>query len=101
MNTNKLKPNHPGIILLEEFLKPMKISQYKLAKNIGVTQTRISKIIKTERSISPDTALRLALYFNTTAEFWVNLQSHYDLKLTREKLGDRLENEIIPYEDAA
>ena len=101
MFTKELLPTHPGEILLEEFLKPLEISQYKLAKEIGVPETRINKIVKGERSITPDTALRLALYFGTTAEFWINLQSHYDLKITRKKSDKVIAKQVHPFKKAA
>lgn len=97
----KLLPIHPGEILEEEFLKPMEISHYRLAKDIGVPQTRISKIIKGERGITPDTALRLSRYFDVTAEFWMNLQANYDLSITRKKVGKIIEKEVRPVEKAA
>lgn len=77
----KLKPIHPGEILSEEFLKPLELSQYKLAKGINVSPIRISEIIHGERSISVDAALRLGKFFKTTAVFWINLQNHYDLQM--------------------
>jgi len=94
-------PTHPGEILEEEFLKPLKISHYKLAKGIRVPQTRISKIIKGERGVTPDTALRLGRYFNVTAEFWTNLQANYDLKMARKKFGKTIEKEVHQLDDAA
>ena len=97
----KLTPIHPGEILLEEFLKPMGISQYKLAKDIGVPQARISKIIKSERGITPDTALRLSYYFNMSAEFWINSQAGYELKKARNILGKLIKKEVIPLDEAA
>lgn len=97
----KLLPIHPGEILEEEFLKPMEISHYRLAKDIGVPQTRISKIIKGDRGITPDTALRLGRYFNVTAEFWMNLQANYDLSITRKKIGKMIEKEVHPLDKAA
>jgi len=101
MSRTKLKPTHPGEMLVEEFLKPMGITQYKLAKDIAVPQARISKIVKGERSISPDTALRLACYFNMSAEFWMNLQAGYDLKLARKRIGRSIEKDVIPLDEAA
>jgi addiction module HigA family antidote len=101
MKRRKLSPTMPGDILLYEFLKPMKISQYKLAKAIQVTQIRISQIIQGKRAITPDTALRLGRYFNTTAEFWINMQAGYDLKIARQKIGDRINKTIRPAEEAA
>ncbi|OGT60593.1 MAG: addiction module antidote protein, HigA family [Gammaproteobacteria bacterium RIFCSPHIGHO2_12_FULL_45_12] len=94
MSLKNILPTHPGEILEEEFLKPMEISRYKLAKDICVPQTRISKIIKGERGITPDTALRLAQYFNMTAEFWMNLQANDDLKIARKKTGKAIEKEV-------
>ena len=87
-------PTHPGEILLEEFLKPMGISQYRLAKDIGVPAMRISKIVRGERGISADTALRLARYFGMSVEFWTGIQTHYDTELAKIKLADRLEKEV-------
>jgi len=86
-------PVHPGEILLEEFLNPIGISQYRLAKDIGVPAIRI-KIIHGERGISADTALRLARYFGMSVEFWTGIQTHYDTELARMNLGDRLEIEV-------
>ena len=88
------KPTHPGEILLEEFLKPMGISQYRLAKDIGVPAMRISKIVRNERGISADTALRLARYFGMTVDFWTGIQVHYDTEMTKMSLGNRLEQEV-------
>jgi antitoxin HigA-1 len=79
---------HPGKILLEDFLKPMGLSQYRLAKEIGVTQRRIGLICAGQRGITPDTALRLAAFFGTDAQSWVNLQSHYDTELARETMEE-------------
>ena len=81
---------HPGEILLEDFLKPMGISQYRLAKEIGVTQRRIGLICTGQRAITPDTALRLAAFFGTDAQSWVNLQAHYDTELAREAMAEVL-----------
>lgn len=96
MNINTIPPIHPGEILLEEYLKPMKISQYKLAKDIGVPATRIAAIIKGERAISADTALRFARYFNTSKDFWLNLQKHYELVLAENSLGKDELQKICP-----
>jgi addiction module HigA family antidote len=79
----KLKPISPGEILLEEFLKPLGISQSRLARDLSVPVGRVNDIVQGKRAITPDTALRLAVYFNMTPEFWMNLQSHYDLKLAQ------------------
>ncbi len=87
-------PIHPGEILLEEFLKPMQISQYQLAKDIGVPPMRISKIVRSERGISADTALRLARYFGMSVEFWTGIQTHYEVELARMELADRIEKEV-------
>jgi len=87
-------PIHPGEILLEEFLKPMGISQYRLAKDINVPAMRINKICKKNAGISADTALRLARYFGTSVEFWTGIQSHYDTERVKMNLGDRLEKEV-------
>jgi addiction module HigA family antidote len=84
----------PGEILEEDFLKPMGLSQYRLAKDIGVPPRRINEIVKGERSITADTALRLGRYFRMSAQFWLNLQSHYDLEIEGERLGRRLEREV-------
>jgi addiction module HigA family antidote len=101
MPIKNLKPTHPGEILEKEFLQPMGISQYRLAKDIAVPQTRISKIIKKQRGITSDTALRLSRYFNVTAEFWMNLQMSYDLKIARKKMGKIIEKQVLPFEEAA
>lgn len=94
MSTREIPPIHPGEILLEEYLKPMSISQYRLAKDINVDPRRINEIIHGQRSITADTALRLARYFGTSERFWLNLQSRYDLELQKMQLGDRLEKEV-------
>ena len=90
-------PIHPGEVLLEEFLQPMGISQYRLAKNISVAQRRISEITQGKRSITADTALRLGRYFGMEAQFWLNLQSRYDLLCAEAELDKRLEKEVTPY----
>ena len=89
-----LKPIHPGEILLEEFLKPMEISQYRLAKDISVPPRRINEIVHEKRGISPDTALRLARYFGISESFWANLQSRYDLQCEKQRLKTRLVREV-------
>lgn len=91
----KMNPIHPGEVLLEEFLKPMEISQYKLAQSISVPARRINEIVHGKRSISADTALRLGRFFKMSAAFWINLQSHYDLAIQSDKLGKKLESEVI------
>ena len=89
-----LPPIHPGEILLEEFLQPMEISQYRLAKDIGVPPRRINEIVHGKRSISADTALRLSRYFGLSERFWMNLQSRYDLEVEKDRLKGRLEQEV-------
>jgi addiction module HigA family antidote len=96
----KLNPIHPGEVLWEEFLKPMGISQNRLALNIGVPPRRINEIVLGKRGITADTALRLAKFFGTSAEFWLGLQSQYDLDVTAEELGKRLEQEVREYANA-
>jgi len=91
---SKLVPIHPGEVLLEEFLKPLGISQYRLARDINVPPRRINEIIHRIRAVTADTALRLARYFGTSAAFWMNLQARCDLEVQRDKLGRRLEREI-------
>jgi len=90
----KLPLPHPGEILDEEFLKPLKITQYRLAKDIGVPARRINEIVHGKRSISADTALRFSRYFGNSAEFWLNLQAHYDLAKAKDKLAEILETEV-------
>jgi len=84
-------PVHPGEILLEEFLTPLAVSQYRLAKEIGVPARRINEIVHGQRRISADTALRLARFFGTSERFWINLQARYDLEVEKDRLGDALE----------
>lgn len=93
-------PIHPGEILLEEFLKPMGITQYRLAKDIGVPQMRINKIVRGERGISADTALRLARYFGMSVEFWTGIQTHYEIETAKMALADKLEKEVKVYASA-
>ena len=90
----KLDPIKPGEILLEEFLKPMAISQNRLAKDINVPANRISQIINGKRDITTDTALRLGHYFNIEPEFWLNLQTHYNIKKAKNKIGKKIKKEI-------
>ncbi len=94
MAAKKLAPVHPGEILLLEFLEPLGVSQYRLAKDINVPPRRINEIVKVCRSITANTALRLARYFNTSERFWLNLQSHYDLKIERDRLGTSLQQDV-------
>ncbi|MFC1652314.1 HigA family addiction module antitoxin [Planctomycetota bacterium] len=90
----KIAPVHPGEVLLEEFLQPMGISQYRLAKDTGLAPRRINEIVHGKRAITANTALRLGHYFNVPAQFWMNLQSHHDLEVESDKLGSRLETEV-------
>ena len=94
MSARRLQPIHPGEILREEFLDPMGISQYRLAKDITVDPRRINAIIQGKRAITADTALRLSRYFGTSERFWLNLQAQYDLEVERDELGPRLEKEV-------
>jgi len=90
----KMKPIHPGEVLLEEFLTPMGISQYRLAKDTSVPARRINEIVHGARSVTADTALRLGRYFGTSAQFWLNLQTHFDLEVQEDKIGGRLDVEV-------
>jgi len=96
MTRKKFPPVHPGVVLLEDFLKPAGITQYRLAKSIGVPQRRIGEIVQGGRAISADTALRLGRFFGMEAQFWMNLQAHYDLEVARDALSVRLEREVEP-----
>ncbi len=96
MKKEKMAPIHPGEILQEDFLIPMEISQYRLAKDISVPPRRINEIVHGKRAVSADTALRLSKYFGTSERFWLNIQAKYDLEVEKDKLGDRLENEVHP-----
>ena len=97
MANEKLTPIHPGEILLEEFLKPMGISQYRLAKDINVPARRINEIVQCKRAITPDTALRLSKYFGLSERFWVNLQARFALEVQQGRLKNRLEKEVRVY----
>ncbi len=92
-----LDPIHPGEILMEEFLKPMGISQYRLAKDINVPARRINEIVQGKRSITPDTALRLSRFFGLSERFWINLQTRYDLEREKDRLNNRLDDEVHVY----
>lgn len=94
MKTKKMAPVHPGEILIEEFLDPLGISQYRLAKDISVPPRRINEIVQGKRSITADTALRLSRYFGLSERFWLNLQSRYDLEMEKDKLDVRLAKEV-------
>ena len=93
---DKLSPTHPGEVLLEEFIKPMNLSQNRLAIDIGVDTRRINEIVLGKRSVTADTALRLARYFGNSPQFWLGLQSQYDLDVTKDALGKRLDREVRP-----
>ncbi|TRZ80930.1 addiction module antidote protein, HigA family [bacterium] len=94
MRKRKIKPIHPGEVLREEFLKPLNITQYRLAKDIAVPPIRISEIVREKRAISTNTALRLAKYFSNSPQFWLNLQSHYELETQKEELANVLQKEV-------
>ena len=94
MREKTISPIHPGEILMEEFLKPLGVSQYKIAKDISVPPPRINEIVHGKRSISADTALRLARYFNLSERFWMNLQARYDIELEKDRLDGRIESEV-------
>ena len=94
MNSKKIPPVHPGEILQEEFLGPMRISQNRLAIAVGVPPRRINEIVHGKRAITADTALRLSRHFRTTDRFWLNLQTRYDLEVEKDRLGRRLEREV-------
>ena len=101
MATNKMRPIHPGEILREEYLAPLGISAHALAMALRVPAPRINDIVRERRAVTPDTALRLARYFDTTAQFWLNLQSAFDLKLAENEAGSRITDEISPRQRAA
>ena len=100
MNETTMDPIHPGVILLEEFLEPLGISQYRLAKGISVPPRRINEIVHGKRSITADTALRLAKFFGTSERFWLNLQVRYDLEVEKGRLSDVLERDVSVYRAA-
>ena len=100
MKKKDMAPIHPGTILLEEFLKPMDISQYRLAKDTSVSARRINEIVHGKRSITADTALRLGKFFNMTPQFWMNLQSRYDLEVAEDNLAGKLEKEVHAFQAA-
>ena len=95
--SDKLSPVHPGEVLLEEFIKPMGLSQNRLAIDIGVDARRINEIVLGKRAITADTALRLSRFFGNSPQFWMGLQSQYDLDIAQDQLGKRLEREVRPY----
>jgi addiction module HigA family antidote len=94
MTEKKLLPIHPGEILMKEFLKPLGISQYRLAKGISVAPRRINEIVHGKRAITADTALRLGRFFGMSPHFWLNLQTRYDLEVTEDSLANRLDEEV-------
>lgn len=100
MISNKMRPIHPGEILREEYLKPLDMSVNALAEALHLTATRINDIVRERRGVTPDTALRLARYFDTTPEFWLNLQKAYELRIAADKDWERIANEIQPINDA-
>lgn len=97
MAADKLAPVHPGEVLMEEFMEPLGISQYPLAKDTDVPPRRINEIVHGKRRICADTALRLARHFGTSERFWLNLQTQYDLDVERDRLGTRLDTEVTPH----
>lgn len=96
-----LSPLHPGEVLLEEFLKPLGISQYRLAKDIAVSGRRINEIVHGKRGVSAETALRLGRYFGIGEKFWMGLQANYDLQVARDRLEEQIEKEVTPRDDVA
>jgi addiction module HigA family antidote len=98
MATKMMDPIHPGEILMEEFIEPLGISQYRLAKDISVPARRINEIVHGKRSITADTALRLARFFGTTERFWLNLQVRFDLEVEKDRLADVLERDVAVFQ---
>ncbi len=101
MATNKMRPIHPGEILREEYLALLNMSAHALAMELRVPAPRVNEIVRERRAVTPDTALRLARYFGTTAQFWINLQSSYDLKQAEIESGGKIEQEVRPLQMAA
>jgi len=99
--TDKLPPIHPGEVLLEEFIKPMNLSQNRIAIDIGVDARRINEIVLGKRSVTADTALRLSRFFGNSPQFWLGLQTQYDIDVAEDLLGKRLDREVRPYTMAA
>ena len=93
-----MAPVHPGEILLEDFMKPLGITQYRLAKEMNVYPRKVNEIVLGKRAITADTALRLARFFGTSPEVWMNLQTHYDLEIAKDDLEERVVREVVPYE---
>jgi antitoxin HigA-1 len=100
MSQHKMAPVHPGEVLQEEFLTPLGLSQHRLALDLGVDPRRINEIVAGRRSVTANTALRLARYFGTSPEFWLGLQSQYDLDVEEDELGDRIAHEVKAYADS-
>ena len=100
MANRKLRPIHPGEILMKDFLEPLGVSQYRVAREISVPPRRINEIVHGTRRISADTALRFARYFGTTDRFWLNLQARFDLEEEKDRLGDRLRKEVQVFKRA-
>ena len=101
MPRKRLPPVHPGEVLLAEFLEPLGLTQYRVAKDLSVPARRINEIVRGTRAVSADTALRLARYFGTSDRFWLNLQTAYDLDVERDRLGRRLEQEVAVHKKAS
>lgn len=101
MTADKLNPVHPGEVLSEEFLKPMELSQHRLSLSIGVDARRINEIVLGKRRVTADTALRLSRFFGTSPQFWMGIQSDYDLDVAKDELGDRLEMEVHEFSFAS
>ncbi len=97
----KIAPVHPGDVLREDFLKPLRMSVNKLALSLGVPATRMGEIVNGRRAVSPDTALRLARFFGTTPEFWMNMQAGYELEVAKDELSADIERTVRPYEATA
>ena len=97
MVTNKMRPIHPGEILAEEYLRPLDMTAHSLASALHITPARVNEIVRAERGITPDTALRLARFFDTSAEYWLNLQTAYDLRKAYQEVGLKVSEEITPY----
>lgn len=94
MDEERLPPIHPGEVLFEDFMKPLSLSQYRVAQDIGVPTLRISQIVHGKRAVTADTAMRLARYFGTSPDVWLRLQARYDLEVAERKYGDRIEREV-------
>lgn len=96
MIKRQIGPIHPGVLLLEEFLRPSQVSQYRLARDAGMSRIQVSEIVRGRRSITAETALRLGRFFGMSPEFWLNAQAHYDLLVTEAKLSKTLAKEVLP-----